>query len=490
MSIVRDEDYIISLVRELIKQPKESEWLEFKHNNKEPQMIGEYISALSNSSALHKKTNAYILWGVNDATHEIIGTSFKPSQSKRGNEELESWLLKLLEPKIEFKFYEVMVDEKSVVLLEISPAYRHPVRFSGTAYIRQGSYKKKLKDIPEKERELWRVFDNIPFEKQIAVDNLNDSEVLSYLEYPAYFDLLNLPFPENRETILKSLEDDELIQKADNGKWQITNLGAILFAKDLNRFTHLKRKAIRVIQYKGNSKLETIKEIEGKKGYALGYERLVEYIHNILPSNEVIEKAFRKTVNMYPELAIREIVANAIIHQDFFQTGNSVMIEIYENRIEVTNPGEPLINTDRFLDTPPKSRNEILASFMRRINICEERGSGVDKIVAQTELYQLPAPTFRATNGYTIATLFAHKELKEMNRKDKVWACYLHASLRYIQNDFMTNTSLRERFGIDVKNRSMVSKIINNTIQDGKIVLYDEDVGTRAREYIPSWAKL
>jgi len=192
---------------------------------------------------------------------------------------------------------------------------------------------------------------------------------------------------------------------------------------------------------------------------------------------------------MYPELAIRELVANAIIHQDFFQTGNSVMIEIYNNRIEITNPGEPLVDTDRFLDTPPKSRNEILASFMRRINICEERGSGIDKVVALTETYQLPAPVFRVTNGYTISILFAHKELREMNRKDKIWACYLHASLRYIQNNFMTNTSLRDRFGIEVKNRSMVSKIINETLKAGKIVIYDESVGTKAREYIPWWAK-
>ena len=126
---------------------------------------------------------------------------------------------------------------------------------------------------------------------------------------------------------------------------------------------------------------------------------------------------------------------------------------------------------------------------MRRINICEERGSGVDKIVAQTELYQLPAPIFRATNGYTIGILFSHKELKEMNRMDRVRACYLHCCLKYIENDFMNNTSLRERFGIEVRNRSMVSKIINETIKDEKIALYDESVGTRAREYVPKWAK-
>lgn len=487
--IVRSEEYIKSLVKELLKLPNETEWIEFKHNNKDPQMIGEYISALSNVAALNGKANAYMLWGVDDTTHEILGTDFTPSQAKKGGEALENWLLRLTEPKIDYKFYELAINEKDIVLLEIAPAHRHPVTFSGTEYIRLGSHKKKLKDLAEKERELWRVFDEVLFEKQIAVDNISAGEVLEYLEFTKYFELLKLPLPENRDGIVEALIADDMINKLDNGKFAITNLGAILFAKDLNQFTHLKRKAVRVIQYKDNSKIKTLKEIEGKRGYAIGFEGLIEYINNIIPSNEVIKQAFRETTPMYPELSIRELVANAIIHQDFSQTGNSVMIEIYANRLEVTNPREPLVDTDRFLDTPPKSRNEILASFMRRINICEERGSGVDKIVFETEFYQLPAPIFEATNGYTRSILFAHKELKDMHKGDKIRACYLHCCLRYIQNDYMTNTSLRERFDIDVKNRSMVSKIINETLEAGKILIYDDSVGSKARTYIPSWAR-
>lgn len=489
MSITRSNDYIISLIKELLKQPNETEWLEFKHNNDDKEMIGEYISALSNSAALNSKTNAYMIWGVDDATHKILGTTFKPSVTTKGNEALENWLLRLLTPKIDFKFYEVTIDEKEVVLLEIAPANINPVTFSGVEYIRLNSHKKKLKELPEKERELWRVFDRVPFEKQIAVDNIDDSEVLNYLEYTKYFELLNLPLPENRQAILESLINDDLIKKTDNGKYSITNLGAILFAKNLNSFSNLKRKAIRVIQYKDNTKFETIKEREGNKGYAVGFEGLIDYINNILPSNEVIKQAFRENIRMYPELSIREIVANAIIHQDFFQTGSSVMIEIFSNRFEVTNPGRPLVDTDRFLDSPPKSRNEALASFMRRIGICEERGSGVDKIVMQSEIYQLPAPIFETTNEHTVAILFAHKELKDMDKSDKTRACYQHASLRYIQRDYMTNTSLRERFAIDKKNISMVSKIINETLKEEKIFIYDESVGTKARKYIPWWAK-
>jgi len=488
MSIDREKHYINSLIKELLNQPKETEWIEFKRNNDDPQMIGEYISALSNSAALHRKSKAYIIWGIDNNTKQIVGTNFQPSKKKKGGEILENWLLRLLEPKIEFHFYETEIDTKPVVLLEIAPAYRHPVRFNGIEYIRLGEIKKKLKDLPEKERTLWRVFDNIPFERQMAATDLDEPDVLKLLEYPAYFDLLNLPLPENRSGIIEALENDELIVKQDNGKFSITNLGAILFAKDLSKFIHLKRKAIRLIQYDGNTKLKTIKEIQGNKGYAIGFEGLINYINDILPSNEVIGSAFRKSVKMYPELAIRELVANAIIHQDFFQTGNSVMIEIYDNRIEITNPGEPLVDTERFLDAPPKSRNEILASFMRRINICEERGSGIDKVVYQTEVFQLPAPIFRVANGSTVSILFAHKKLREMNKQDRIRATYLHACLRYIQNDFMTNTSLRERFGIEVRNRSLVSKIINEALMAEKIKIYDETVGTKAREYVPWWA--
>ncbi|WP_295021092.1 RNA-binding domain-containing protein [Sulfurimonas sp.] len=487
--IVRSTDYIKSLVNEIIKLPNETEWIEFKHNNEDPQMIGEYISALSNSATLNGKTNGYIIWGVDDTTHEILGTTFTPSSAKKGGEALENWILRLLEPKIDFKFYEVEIDERSIVLLEIAPAYRHPVTFSGTEYIRLGSHKKKLKELAEKERELWRIFDKVPFEKQIAVDNIDASEVLGYLEYTKYFELLNIPLPENRNAILEALIADNMVNKLDNAKYAITNLGAILFAKDLSKFNNLKRKAIRVIQYKDNTKFQTTKEIVGNKGYAVGFEGLIEYINNMLPSNEVIKQAFRENKTMYPELSIREIVANAIIHQDFFATGSSVMIEIFANRFEVTNPGTPLVDTERFLDSPPKSRNEAIASFMRRIGICEERGSGVDKIVIQTELYQLPAPIFETNGDHTVAILFAHKELKDMDKADKIRACYLHASLRYIQHDYMTNTSLRERFNIDVKNRSMVSKIINDAIEANKIAIYDENVGTKARTYIPSWAR-
>lgn len=488
MSLYRSHDEMRGILSELRKLPRETEWVEFKHNNADPDEIGEYLSALANSAALAGKINAWLVWGVRDDNHEVIGTTFDPACAKIGNEELESWLLRLLTPKIDFRFHTVQVEGANVVLLEIGAAFRHPVQFKGVEYIRIGSYKKKLKDFPEKERQLWRTFDRIPFEREIAAEALPADEVLRLIDYPAYFDLLRLPLPDNRSTILAALEADSLIAASPSGLWNITHLGAVLFARRLADFRTLARKAVRVVLYKGDTRVETVREQEGGKGYAAGFEGLIGFITQLLPSNEVIGRALRRQVPMFPELAVRELVANALIHQDFHLSGTGPMVEIFANRIEITNPGVPLVQTDRFLDNPPRSRNEALASFMRRIGVCEERGSGVDKVVFETELYQLPAPLFETTAEHTRAVLFAHRAFKDMDKADRIRACYLHACLRYVQRDYMTNTTLRERFGIDEKNSSMVSRIIRDTLEAGLIRCHDDTVGSRARKYLPGWA--
>jgi ATP-dependent DNA helicase RecG len=226
--------------------------------------------------------------------------------------------------------------------------------------------------------------------------------------------------PDHRESILTALEEDGVVRKNNAGSWDITNLGAVLFAKRLADFGPLGRKAVRVVVYDGHGRLVTLKEHLEPKGYAAGFETLLAFIHGLVPSNEVIGQALRKSVPMYPPLAVRELVANALIHQDFFITGAGPMVEIFGGRIEVTNPGEPLVATDRFVDAPPRSRNEALASLMRRMGICEERGSGVDKIIAQTELYQLPAPLFEVPDGSTRTVLFAHRPLAEMDRSERM----------------------------------------------------------------------
>ena len=164
------------------------------------------------------------------------------------------------------------------------------------------------------------------------------------------------------------------------------------------------------------------------------------------------------------------------------------MVEIFDARIEITNPGKPLVDTQRFLGNPPISRNEALASLMRRIGICEERGSGIEKAVLAVEAEVLPAPLFESYEGFTRATLFAHKDLSEMDRAERVRACYLHACLRYRVRQPMNNASIRERFGISDDHNDRASRLLREAVDDGVIMVRDPDAGTRSWTYLPFWA--
>ena len=482
-------NFVNDIIEESRKHLYEQPWIEFKHNNSDPQEIGEYISALSNTAALFNQEHAFMIWGIDDETHEILGTSFVPQKTKVGNQGLELWISTQLSPQVQFYFHTTSIDDKPLVLLEIAPAHTAPVKFKSIDYIRIDSYKKKLKDYPDTERELWAIFSHKPFESMIAMENVSGDFVLRELDYSAYFDMLSLELPSDKEKLLEALANDGLIQTSETGNYNITNLGALLFAKRIADFPSLQRKAVRVIKYDGLDRISSVsKEQVGGKGYANGFEGLIDYICNLLPNNEILEQAIRKVVPMYPVIAVREVVANALIHQNLFMQGTSPMVEIFDDRMEITNPGAPLIDKARFLDHPPISRNERLASFMRRLGVCEERGSGYDKVVFQTEFYQLPAPEIEIYNDHTKVILFAHKDFSQMSKEDRIRACYLHACLKRVNREDMTNTSLRKRFQIDKQNSSMISRLLNDTCAKGLIYISPESTSPKNRKYLPFWA--
>lgn len=483
-----DEKEIKAIIRDIQASPTECEWVEIKHNNEDPESIGEYVSALANGAAYMGQSRGFMAWGLDDNTHQIIGTKFNPKTAKYGNEELENWISRGLSPRIDFSFQEITLPEGRVVVMMIDSAGNTPVKFKGVAYIRVGTYKKKLADYPERERKIWQNTQHSSFETKIAKSAVTLDEVLELLDYRRVFRMLHVPFQDSREVIVNKLVEEELIFERQSC-FDITNLGAILFANDLRKFELLARKAVRVIFYKGNDRINAIKEQVGGKGYAVGFEGLVDYISANLPVNEEIGKALRREIPMYPPIAIREFVANALIHQDFSIGGSSPMIEIFANRMEITNPGKPLIDVFRFIDHAPISRNEKLASLMRRMNICEERGSGIDRALDQCEIAQLPAPDFQKDELFTKVIMFAPMTLRQMNKEDKRRACYQHCCLQYLAGKKMTNESFRGRLNISDENYSTASRIISDTIAAKYIKL--DDAATSSKKYaryVPFWA--
>jgi predicted HTH transcriptional regulator len=480
------EKELRTIIADIQASPMESEWIEVKVNNHAPELIGEYISALANGAAYMGQSKGYLAFGIDDATHAIVGTAYNPKEDKIGGQEIENWIATQLSPRIDFTIREIAISEKRIVIFIIDAAGDTPVKFKGTAWIRIGSYKKKLADHPERERKIWQNTKNSSFENKIALSGITDNEVLEVIDYPSAFNLLKIPLPDNRIGILEKLAEEQLVRKRA-ASYDVTNLGAILFASKLKHFSSLSRKAVRVIFYRNNSRINAIKEHVGEKGYAVEFKHLVDYINSTLPVNEQIGEALRVDTPAYPPVAIREFVANALIHQDFSIGGTSPMIEIFGTRIEITNPGKPLIDTLRFIDHSPVSRNEQLASIMRRMNFCEERGSGIDRAVEQCERYRLPAPDFQKETDFTRITMFAPKSTKQMNREDKIRACYQHCCLLYVTGEKMTNETLRNRLDIDRENSSIASRIIADTINEGLIKPEDKSRSRKFAQYVPIW---
>lgn len=479
---------LLALVDDLRASPAETSWVEFKENNADPLMIGKLISALSNSARQADQHFAYVLWGVQDGDHSAVGTTFEPSSQMQQGQPLDLWLAQRLQPGIAFCFRSIAYHGARLVLLEIPAAAPSPVEFDRVAYIRIGNATPRLSDHPERLRALWAKLQPYAWETGIAAQFLTGDEVLARLDYASYFDLTSQPLPDNRAGIFDKLLADRLISADVGGHWNISNLGAILFAKQLTDFSpSMARKAVRFVAYDGLNRADTVTHRQdGKKGYANGFQGLIGYIDGLLPHNEHIGKAFREAQSLYPPIAIRELIANAIIHQDMTITGAGPLIELFKDRLEIVNPGQPLVNPDRFLDSPPRSRNEALASLMRRMRLCEEQGTGIDKVIVAAELHQLPPPDFRRDGDAVRAVLFAPRRFADMTQEERVRACYQHAALKYVSGQRMKNSTLCERFGIQSQNAAQASGVIRQALEANLIRPADPE-HPRAG-YVPFWA--
>ena len=366
-----------------------------------------------------------------------------------------------------------------------------PARPLGTAYHLEGAYLMRSGEalVPMTEDQLRRIFaEGRPdWAEEHAKPSLSAQDVIDSLDTQTFFELLKLPYPTKRAGVIERLEHERLIDRID-AHYSIRRIGALLLAKRLEDFPGLDRKAPRIVVYTATTKLETRIDHVWANGYAVGFQGLVRYVMAQLPQNELIKDALRAEVKLVPEIAIRELVANALIHQDLTMTGASVMIEIYSNRLEISNPGEPLVPVERFIDGY-QSRNERMASLMRRMGICEEKSSGIDRVVHTAEFYQLPAPDFRAASSRTVAAIYGPRSFEKMDREDRVRACYQHCALKWVASERMTNQTLRERFRLPEGKSAVVSQVISAAIESGKVKA-DEAVGSSRKfaRYLPFWA--
>lgn len=477
----------IALVDDLRDGRHEDSCVEFKHNNDDPELVGKLVSALSNAARSENKELSYLVWGIEDGTGKVIGTSFDPNAKKIGGQAFEFRLAQLLNPSPAFSFREVEHPEGRIVLLEIPAASIAPVEYAGNAYIRIGNATPKLSSHPERYQKLITNLRPYVWETGIAKSFVDASDVLDMINYPAYFKLTSQQLPEGRSGILDRLEAERFIVKDVGGRWNITNMGALLFASDLSRFDEaISRKAVRFVAYDGKNRASPVTHrVDGKMGYATGFVGLVEFIDGLLPKVEHIGLAFREAKPLFPQIAIRELVANALIHQDMTISGAGPQIALFDDRLEITNPGESLIPTDRMIDLPPRSRNPMIASFMRRIGLCEEQGSGLDKAIGAVEELHLPPLKFQTSANSMHVILYGPRPFADMTPSERVQAAYQHAVIRWLEGEKLRNASLCDRLGVERRNAAQITGVIKEALRQGLLKPADP-VHPRAG-YYPIW---
>jgi ATP-dependent DNA helicase RecG len=485
---MENPERFIALVDQLASIGHELPHVEFKANNWDPERVGTLVSAISNAARIADEPCGYIVWGIDDNSHDIVGTQFRPAKEKASGQPFELWLANAISPNLHCVFREVPHPKARVVMLEIPAAMQVPTKFKNIGYIRVGSATPKLADHQAYEATLLAKLRPFVWEQGVAKSFVPTQDVIRLLDVGAYFLQTEQSVPGGDEEVAAVLSHDKLIAKDVGGRWNVLNLGAILFARNLQDFESIARKAVRVITYRGPSRTSEAKEVVGTRGYAVGFEPLIDHIEKRLPTKEEITRTLRVARRLYPQVAVRELIANALLHQDMTISGTSPVIEIFSDRVEITNPGLPLLDTSRFIDLPPRSRNESLAALMRRIGVCEERGSGIDRVIDAVEEAQLPPPDFRAEGASTQVIIFGPKPFGELTPEERVRGCYQHAVLRYVNNQGgMTNGTLRQRFGVAERNASQISRVIKQAL-DLDILRQSDNWTARAGHYLPSWA--
>lgn len=478
---------LIYLEKSLGKVPSELNEIDWKENlSPKNHKLCQHIAAFANMPG-----GGFLAFGIDNKTANLLGID--KIRADNIVERLASICRDGVTPLVRIDHSIETFREEEILLIYIQESAIKPVHMTGKtiedSFIRSGGTTRKAS-----RQEIGALMLNSKsptWEELHSSKLLSEVEVITLLEYDKILELLGKPIPTDIKEIIRWLEDEKMFVDVDGKGFYITNFGAIAAAKDLNKFDGLARKVVRLVKYEGKNKAGTSKEYPGRKGYAVGFESLIEFIKGLLQDSEVVKNALRVDTSVYPDQALRELIANTLIHQDFTIRGSGPMIEIFEDRIVFSNPGKllPSKKIDRLIRTTPESRNEILASAFRRYNICEERGSGFEKAVIAIELFGLPPLKFEELENSFKVTMYAPRKYANMSNDERIEACYQHSIIEYYGNGGFNNASLRKRFGMHDKQASQISLLIKDAIDTGRIKPKDpENISKKFSLYVPYWA--
>lgn len=393
-------------------EPREAEWLEFKANRYESQALGEYLSALANSACLLGKPRGYLVFGVEDGTHEVVGTAFEPAAEKgKGNQPLPLWLSLGLQPNVGFVIHPFDYRGKRVVLFEIHPAFDRPVKFYGTAYVRDGSSKTELSRYPEKERCLWQLRTDWSAQvcTQAKLTDLDEAAIVKARhEYKTKFPV--------KVAEVDAWDDATFLNKAKvTIRGDITNAALLLLGKPESS-TLLAPAVARISWILKNERNEELDYEHFGPPFLLNVDRVLARIRKLnvreLPSGTL----FPIELTQYDPWVIREALHNCIAHQDYGLRGRINVVETPDSLL-LSNLGGFLpgsVETVIQQDAPSELyRNPFLAEAMVNLNLIDTQGGGIKRMFQTQRRRFFPLPDYNLSQPERVAVTIRGRILDE-----------------------------------------------------------------------------
>lgn len=475
-------DLLVKSLRPIPQELNEIDWKQGLTNKKE--RLRKHLSSFANLPG-----GGFLIYGVDD-DGQIIGIEDK--ESRNIADTLANMARTSVEPQVTIKFITFSFYGKSLLGVYIEESFEKPVHIKNKgierSYIRAGGQSRQMSR-DELRRSIITSrsirFGEIP--AALSQDVLHRWE--NYFDFSSVIKRTIPAGIVDKEALNKYLTSLSLLYQVENS-YAPTNLAVACCARDFSKLHSYEKFSIRMVEYSGNTKISAKRDITVKTGYSLGLDNIVETIMSWVPYNEIIEGATRVTYPAIPKIAVREVIANAIIHRDYTKTDSEIMIELYSDRLEVTNPGGllPELSVDRLIDHPSRTRNEVLADLMRKMNFCEERGSGIDKAVISVEASGLPPISFMDGGGYFRVCIFSAKDYDSLDKEERIRAVYQHTCLNAVIQRKTTTRTIRERFKLSSDQRDKIYELIDDAIKVGKIKLANTESNSRRDHYyLPYW---
>lgn len=402
----------IALIDRLRALPTETEWLEFKRNHYEPKLLGEYLSALTNAVCLAGQPRGYLVFGIDNETHEVVGTRFDPYTVKaKGNQDLLLWLATGLRPNTGFETHIVEHPSGRVVLFEIGPARDQPVSFYGTAFIRVGSSKTELAKHPEKARAIWtrgRDWSGEVCEAATPAD-LDPEAVAKGREQ---FVVKN----PDQASAVAGWDDVTFLNKARVLRQGAVTHTALLLIGRVESATLLSPAVAKISWVLKDAQNRELDYEHFGPPFLLAGDRLQKRIRNLIVRALPSGTLFPQEITQYDPWVIREALHNCIAHQDYGLHGRIVVVE-FPDRVLLTNVGDFLpgdVETVIRQDAPQTIyRNPFLADAMVELNLIDTRGGGIKRMFETQRRRSFPLPDYDLTKPGRVAVSISGRILDE-----------------------------------------------------------------------------